>query len=65
MIEQWICTFIGKMHQNRITQRELAKHMGLSTTWVSDVLTGKRTSKDAELKFNKAVDEIINERKEQ
>ena len=59
MIEQWICVFVGKMHQNRITQRELSKHMGVSTTWISDVLNCKRSSKDAEQKFNKALDELI------
>ena len=61
-IPKWTGDVIGKMHTNRISGLDLAKHMGVCKDYVSMVLNGKKTPKDAQKRFEKAVDEIIAER---
>lgn len=61
-MERWISTAVGKMHTNRITQIELAKHMGVTNDWISLILRGKRTPKNARERIMTAINEIIAER---
>jgi hypothetical protein len=50
------------MHNNRISNRELAGKLSVSNKWVSMVLNGHRSPKDAEQRFNAALDELIKEK---
>lgn len=52
-----------KLKQNRITQKQLAEHMHYSEQWISEVLNGKRGSEGMLMKMQKAINEIIKERK--
>ena len=62
-MEHWIAQVVGKMHVNKITQIEVAKKMGVCNDYVSMILTGKKSPKDAEQRINDAIDAIIAERK--
>lgn len=62
-MEKWIADVVGKMHINKIRQFELADELHCTREYVSMVLTGKRTPKDAEKIFSDAVDKLI-ERKQ-
>jgi hypothetical protein len=59
MIAQWCGDLISKMHTNRITRTMLAAELGNTREYVSMVLNGHRTPKDAEEKFTAAVDALI------
>lgn len=65
MIAQWIAGAVGKMHIHRIENRELASKMGFTPQYVSMVLNGKKTPKNAESRFCQAIDELISERKQE
>lgn len=58
MPAQWTADVIGKMHLIKITNKKLAKHLGYTEEYVSMVLNGKRTPKNAEAVFRRAVDEL-------
>lgn len=58
-IPKWTGQLVGKMHNYRITNIELAEVLGYDKNYVSMVLNGKKTPKGAKERFEKAVDEII------
>ncbi len=58
-MDNWIAVVVGKMHIYRITQIELAKHMGVTNDYISLILRGKKTPKGAEERITKALDELI------
>lgn len=62
-MEKWIADAVGKMHVNKITQKEVAIKMGVTEDYVSMILREVRTPSDAADRINKAIDEIIAERK--
>lgn len=64
MPAQWTGNLVGRMHNSRISNRELADKLGVSNKWVSMVLNGHRSPKDAEQRFNAALDELIKEKEE-
>lgn len=55
----WIKKLVGEMKVHNITIQNLADQIGCSRKWVSLVLNGHRTSKDAKEKFTRALNEII------
>ena len=55
----WRGDLVGRMHDHRITGKELAKELGVTDRWISAVINGHRDPKNAELLFNAAVDAII------
>lgn len=61
-MEGWIAEAVGLMHIKKITQVELAERLGLTREYVSMVLNGKKTPKDAEEKFSKMIRKIAEER---
>ena len=65
MPAQWTGRVVGKMHVRSITAKELAAHMGVRVEYVSMVLHGKRSPKDAEARFSRALDELIAQRDQQ
>lgn len=62
MLAQWTGELIGKLHNHQITCKELAAKLGVHEKYVSAVLNCKKTPKDAEQRFNAALDELIAER---
>lgn len=55
----WAKKLKAKMLFNDVSSNALADHLGVSKPYVSMVLHGREKPKDAEARFNKAVDEII------
>lgn len=61
-MDKWKVDLLVKMRTNKITQRELAKHLNLTEEYVSMVFNGTKNPKCAEENFTNAVNEIISER---
>lgn len=61
-MEDWRGVLIGRMHNYKVTQIDLANKLGLRRDYVSSVLNGKRNPPGAEERYNKAFVEILNER---
>lgn len=61
-MDSWIETAIGKMHMNKITQRDLARKLNWSPQYLCNMLGGKRKSKSGEERILGAINEIIAER---
>lgn len=61
-MEIWTAEAVGKMHAHRITQIELAKHMGVTNDYISLILLGKKNPKNAKDRILQAIDEIVTER---
>lgn len=62
MIAQWAGEIVGKLHEHRIEHRQLAAKLGVTPEYVSMVLNGKKTPKNAEARFRTALEELIAER---
>jgi predicted urease superfamily metal-dependent hydrolase len=59
MLAQWEVEFFGKKRAHRVKDLEIAKEIGWHPKYLSAVLNGKRTPKDAEKKLSAALDAII------
>lgn len=59
MREAWAGDLIKQMYLRRVTRSELAKELGVTKSWVSQVLSGTRKAKGAETRFCAALDVII------
>lgn len=59
-MEQWISEAVGIMHVHGITQKRLAEHIGVTNDYISMLLRGKKTPKNAKTKIMTAINEIIN-----
>ena len=58
-MDHWIATAVGKMHVHKITQIELAKHMGVTNDYISLIMRGKKSPKNIEKRIMSAIDELI------
>lgn len=58
-MENWIAKAVGLMHINKITQIDIARHLGVTNDYISMILNGKKTPKDAEKRIIGAIEEII------
>ena len=63
MPKEWTGNLVGLMHNNRISNLQLAKELGVTDRYVSMVLNGHRDPPGAEERFTTAVRKIIEERK--
>ena len=63
-IPKWTGDLVGKMHNSRVSSLELAEKLGYSKDYVSMVLNGKKTPQGAQQRFEAAVNQIIEERRE-
>lgn len=61
-MDGWIANAVGKMHVNKISNIDVAKKLNFTVAYVSMILNGKKTPKDAETRIMSAIDEIIAER---
>lgn len=59
MPEKWTGRLIGKMHNNKITFNDLAAELGVSKTYVSMILNGRRSPDGIRGRMESAVDRII------
>lgn len=59
MFAQWMEPFFGKMRWNRVTDKELAAEVGWHPKYLSAVLNGHETPRNAEEKLTAALDRII------
>lgn len=62
MSAQWTGDVVGKMHLNRISQKELADKLSVTRDYVCMVLNGRRTPSGAQERFCKALEELIKEK---
>lgn len=62
MRESWTGDLIGRMHNNEITSKELAKASHLSTAYVCMILNGKRNPPDARERLESAFEQIVSTR---
>ncbi|PKM72825.1 MAG: hypothetical protein CVU91_07300 [Firmicutes bacterium HGW-Firmicutes-16] len=61
MPAQWSADLIGKMHLYGITAKQLADKVGWNPKYLSTVLNGHRTPKNAEQMLTKALTELISD----
>lgn len=59
MPAQWTGQIVGEMHLKGVSKKDLADHMGYTPEYVSMVLNGHKTPKNAEAKFRAALGELI------
>lgn len=64
MPEKWTGRLIGKMHNERVTFEELAKELGVTKSYISMLLNGKRKPKDAQKRMEAALGAILKSRSE-
>ena len=58
MPAQWTADIIGEIHIKRITAKRLAEEVGWNPKYLSQVLNGHKTPKDAEAKLRAALKRI-------
>ena len=58
----WIGEAILKMRENKMTQEQVAKKVGVRREHINLILSGKYIPKNAEERITAAIDEIIAER---
>lgn len=61
-MDQWIATAVGKMHINKLQQREVAARVGVTEEYLSMILNGKRSPKNAENRIMTAIDDLIKDK---
>jgi transcriptional regulator with XRE-family HTH domain len=59
MLAQWIGVFVGKMHQYRVTNTQLAQEMGVTREYLSMILNGHRKPNGIEQRMNSALDALV------
>ena len=59
MPAQWTGYVIGEMHLHNITSKQLANEVGWNCKYLSTVLNGHRTPKNAEQTLLKALADLI------
>lgn len=64
-MESWIGEAVGKMHLNKITQKTLADKLGYTPDYISMIFRGVKSPAGIEEKVNKAIDEIIAQKKQE
>lgn len=64
MPEKWTGRLIGKMHNERITYDELAKEIGVTKSYISMILNGKRNPPGIRNRMEKAVNTLIGKNRE-
>ena len=62
LIEKWTGRLIGKMHNERIRLEDVATELGVTVSYVSMVLNGRRKPTGAKERFENAVNAIVEKR---
>lgn len=58
MLKKWIGEVVGDMHIHRISNKQLASHIGVTVEYISMVLNGHREPVGIEDRLRKAIEEI-------
>lgn len=61
MPAQWTGNVVGKMHLAGVRKSDLAKAIGYTPEYLSMILNGHRSPKDAQKTIESALDRLINE----
>lgn len=64
MLAKWTGDVVGKMHRAGVTMKQLAAEVGWHEKYLSAVMHGHRTPKDAEQKVREALARCIKNTKE-
>lgn len=64
MPEKWTGEIVKELHNNKISQNELAKEIGWTVEYVSMILNSRRNPTKAKSKMKSAMQAIIERRKE-
>lgn len=65
MPEKWTCSVVAKMHQYRITVKELGDEVGWTRSYISMILNGQRTPEGARARITEGLDRCVKRRKEE
>ena len=57
--EKWTGNLIGKMHNENVSQKDLAKELGMTEAYCSMILRGIRTPASARTRFEEAFQTIV------
>ena len=60
--EKWTGNLLGRMHNEKITNRDLAKELGVSSAYISQILNGNRKPDGIKQRMDNAVSRIIEKR---
>lgn len=63
MIEKWTGDLVGKMHNERVTNQDLAKEMKVTKSYVSMILNGSRKPKGIKQRMEAAFTSVLEKRK--
>ena len=55
----WTAVIVGRLHAERITQRELARELDVTEEYVSAILNGKREPVGIRERMDSAIDSIV------
>lgn len=64
MLAQWIAEIVGEMHIAGITSKQLAAEAGWHEKYLSAVINGHRSPKNAEKVLREAIERILEKRKD-
>jgi len=59
---RWTGDIVKDMHLNGITGRDLAAVLGDTPDWISKILNGKKTPRNAETRLRTALDILITQK---
>lgn len=62
MPEAWTGNLIGKMHNKGITYDDLAEEMGVTKSYISMILNGKRKPPGIKSRMDNAINTIVQRR---
>lgn len=62
MPEKWTGRLIGKMHNNRITFDDLGKELGITKSYISAILNGRRNPDGIRERMESAVERLIEQK---
>lgn len=62
MPEKWTGDLIGRMHNERVTQDDLAGELNCGKAYISMILNGARSPADAESRLNAAFEAVLAKR---
>lgn len=54
-----LAELLVKMRVNKITQKQIASHMGITNVYLSMIFNGKKKPKGFAVRLSEAIDEII------
>ena len=65
MVQKWTGRLVGKMHNEGIRVEDIASELGVTRSYVSMILNGKRNPPGVRERLERAINTIIEKRNEQ